>query len=149
MTAADHALAKAAIREAIDLHGFFEAWLGGGSPSDDATFARLEAALAPAFTMVTPEGRRLARATVIDRLRQAHGAKGQSGPFRIAIRDVETLHVEPPLVALGYVEEQDQGGARSTRRATALFREEPQAPHGVHWLALHETWEINLENAAP
>jgi hypothetical protein len=136
----DHPLVRAAAQEVTDLHVFFESWLGGTSANDDAAFIRLEAALAPSFTMVTPEGRRLARPDVLGWLQQAHGAKREPGPFRIAIRDVEILHVEPPLVAIGYIEEQVQGATRSIRRSTALFREDPQAPQGVRWLALQETW---------
>lgn len=135
-TSADE-LAAAAVREVEELHAFFEAWLGGAGPRTDAALGRLETALAADFSMVTPEGRRLRRADVTGWLRDAHGAKGKAGPFRIIIREPDVLHVAPPLVSVGYVEVQHQGEAITARRSTALFRVQPDR---VLWLNLHETW---------
>ncbi len=135
-----HPLAQAARREVIELHALFEAWLGGTCPASEEVFARTEASLAPAFTMVGPDGIPHEWATVIAGLRAAHGAKGRQGPFRIVIAELELLHLEPPLVALRYVEDQRQGTARSLRRSTALFRASHRSASGAEWLALHETW---------
>jgi hypothetical protein len=136
----DHPLADAARREVIALHAAFEAWLGGSGPATDAAFARIEAALAPSFSMVGPDGAAHARGAVIAALRAAHGAKGRRGPFRIGIAEVELLHLEPPLAVLRYVEDQRQGDARTSRRSMALFRASGRAPAGVEWLTVHETW---------
>lgn len=136
----EHPLAQAARREVIELHAHFEAWLGGTCPATEAAFARTEASLSPTFTMVGPDGIAQDRAAVIAALRAAHGAKGRRGPFRIAIADMACLHLEPPLVALRYVEDQREGGARTVRRSTALFRASDRSPTGAAWLALHETW---------
>jgi len=133
----DHPVARAALREVIDLHAFFEAWLGGTTENSDAAFSRLERALADGFTMVSPDGARLGRTDVIGSLRAAHGARSRTGPFRIAIHEPELLLLRPPLVVLGYVEEQATGAAVTRRRATALFEVEEE---DVRWLALHETW---------
>ena len=135
-TSADD-LAAAAVREVEELHAFFEEWLGGTGPRTDAALQRLETALGPDFSMVTPEGARLRRDDVTGWLRDAHGAKGKAGPFRIIIREPEVLHVAPPLVSVGYVEEQHQGEAVTSRRSTALFQVDAR---GVQWLNLHETW---------
>ncbi len=136
----EHPLARAALQEVIDLHAFFEAWLGGTVPNTEAAFSRLPSALAEGFSMVTPDGTRLSRAAVAGWLRQAHAAKAQPGPFRIRVTDPECLLVRPPLVAVGYVEEQSSGGTRRARRSTALFEAELDAPGGVRWLLLQETW---------
>jgi hypothetical protein len=135
-----HPLVEAAKREVIGLHAFFEAWLAGTCPGTADCFARLETALSASFTMVPPDGRRLSRPGVIEGLRLAHGGKGTSGPFRITIRGLEVLHLAPPLVALGYVEEQVHGDAFTRRRSTALFASLLHEAERVEWLALHETW---------
>lgn len=136
---ADRAPADAAIQAVIDLHAFFEAWLGGTCPASDEILAQAEAALGLSFTMVAPDGRRLSRTDTVTWLRQAHGAKGRSGPFRIAVAEPEVLHRAGPVVLVGYVEEQWQGPAHTRRRVTAaLERSEPG--DRWHWLAVHETW---------
>ena len=132
-----HPLARAALQEVVDLHAFFQAWLVGSVPGTDEAFAQLEVVLEQTFSMVTPDGRRLGRREVIENLRRAHGAKGPPGAFHIAIREPEVLLLAEPLVALGYIEEQDTAGALTRRRSTALLAVYPKA---ATWLAVHETW---------
>jgi hypothetical protein len=136
----DHPAARAALREIVDLHRFFEAWLGGTAEKTERVFARVETALADEFTMVEPGGSRLRRADVIRTLRAAHGAKGRPGPFEIAIAEPELLVLRPPLVVLGYVEEQTASGALTRRRSTAVLEAAATGGSGVRWLALQETW---------
>ena len=131
-------LLRAAEREIHELHDFFMTWLGGMRPRDQAALDRLEAALAPGFSMVTPDGRRLSRPAVVGWIAAAHGARGAA--FRIWITDVEPLHVEPPHALIGYVERQHADGRDSARRASVLFRVDPSGPNGLRWLAVHETW---------
>jgi hypothetical protein len=138
--ALEYPLAEAARREVLALHAVFEGWLGGMLPPSDEAFGRIEAALAPTFSMVSPEGEILARTPLLAGLRGAHGAKGRQGPFRIAVEDMVVLHLEPPLVVLRYGERQSQGEARTIRHSTAVFRAAPTAPCGVEWIALQETW---------
>jgi hypothetical protein len=138
VTGFENPVAVSALEEIVGLHGFFESWLRGHCPDTDAAFARLEAALAESFSIVTPDGERLGRTEVVARLRQAHGSKGRHGLFRIAILDPEVLYDNPPLVVLGYVEEQVSCETVTRRRATALL-ESAQGP-GLQWLAVHETW---------
>jgi hypothetical protein len=140
MVGFDHPLAQAALREVVDLHAFFERWLGGTTENTDAVLHRLESALGEAFTMVSPAGESLRRSDVIEWLRDTHGAKSQQGAFQITITEPELLLLQPPLVLLGYVEEQSTGGALTRRRSTALFEAAAEAEEGVRWLALHETW---------
>jgi hypothetical protein len=135
-----HPLAQAARREVIALHEVFEAWLGGALPPSDDLFERVEASLAPSFTMVPPDGKALSRADVIAAIRTGYGAKGREGAFRIAIAEFETLHVAPPLVAVRYMEVQQQGQGTSRRRSTALLQASARSESGMEWLVLHETW---------
>lgn len=143
MTDLEHPLARAAAREIDALHVFFTTWLGGKGPRDPAVLGRLEAALAPRFTMVTPEGKRLARPAIIGWIAAAHGARGTpADPFRIWITDIEILHLDPPHVLAGYVEHQHVQGTDTARRASVLFRADPAGPNGLRWLAVHETWLV-------
>ena len=118
--------------EIVALHQVFVATLGAPG-ADDA--GRYEAAFAPGFAMVTPDGRRLDRAAVLGFLRGARGVRGAG--FRIAIEDATPLHVAPPLVLMHYIERQWVGGAETARRASALFDVSGEAPR---WLFVQETW---------
>ncbi|MGG5818813.1 hypothetical protein [Falsiroseomonas sp. HW251] len=125
--------AEACATEIVSLHRVFEAVLG--APADDGT-ARFEAAFAPGFAMVMPNGRRLDRAEVLAFLRDARGVRGSG--FRIAVEDVAVLHEALPLVLMHYIERQWlAGGVETARRAAALFRVEPSGPR---WLFVQETW---------
>jgi hypothetical protein len=141
VTASDHALPDAALREILDLHSFFEGWLGGTLPNTDAAFSRLDHALAEGFSMVAPSGVRLGRAEVIHELRLAHGKRAGSGTFRIAVTEPEVVLLRPPVAVIGYVEEQRSGSTLTRRRSTAVLE---GGGHGagasIRWLALHETW---------
>jgi hypothetical protein len=138
--ASDPALADDALAEVVGLHDFFESWFGATCPATDENFATLESSLGPSFTMVGPDGWRVQRPDVIAAIRNSYGSKGQHSGFRITIAETEILHMSPPLVLVGYVEEQSLGSVRTRRRSTALFTRSPQGSYGVQWLALHETW---------
>ncbi|MCP3904351.1 MAG: DUF4440 domain-containing protein [Planctomycetes bacterium] len=124
-------------RDVEDLHRFFEAWLRGDVPADDASFAPVEAALAPAFTFVDPGGERRSRADVIDALRAGYGARPE---LRIRIDDASLHHDAGGLTLASYLERQTDGDRVTTRISTVLFRAEASAPNGVEWLHVHETW---------
>jgi hypothetical protein len=124
--------AAACVAEIVALHQVFERALG--APGEDHA-ARFEAAFAPGFAMVAPNGRRLDRAGVLAFLAAARGSRGAG--FRIAIEDVEVLHAAPPLLLMHYIERQWTRGEETARRAAALFRLEPAGPR---WLFVQETW---------
>jgi len=124
--------ASACAEEIIALHRIFEAVLGAPGEDDGGRF---EAAFAPGFAMVMPDGRKLDRAAVLGFLRQARGARGEG--FRIGIEDIEVLHAAPPLMLMHYVERQWLRGHETARRAVAQFRFEEDGPR---WLFVQETW---------
>ena len=136
----DHPLAQAALQEVADLHAFFEAWLSGKAENTNAVFSRVENTLGEGFTMVSPSGQRLQRPDVIGWLRGTYGARSNQGPFHIAVAEPEILLLRPPLVLLGYVEEQTVGNVVTRRQSTALFEVSIEGGPRVRWLALHETW---------
>lgn len=122
--------------EIKDLHSFFEKWFAGDLPDDDVSFARLEDALAPAFTMVSPRGEHLDREAVVDGVRRAHGA----GPRRIWIDNVELLDSANDRLTAAYEEWQEDDGETTARLATVVFSVDFNARNGLKWLRVHETW---------
>ena len=133
-----HPLASSALQDVVELHAFFEAWLGGAAPKSEAAFARLEDALAPSFTMVAPDGQRLGRDEVVASLRMAHGSRA-GVRFRIGVQDAEALFLAPPVVTVGYIEEQEANGQVTRRRSTAVLAARAGGGRTL-WHALHETW---------
>jgi hypothetical protein len=126
----------AAVRGEIErLHAFFEGWLSGRLPAGVATFAELEAALAPGFSMVAPSGQRLDRAAVIGWLSAAHGQRGAD--FRIWIENVTVLARRGAVLLASYDECQFITGRKTRRRATGVFERGTTRPV---WLSVHETW---------
>lgn len=125
-------VARRCAEEIIDLHRAFERWLGAAGEGE---IARFEAAFAPGFTFVTPEGQRLDRHAVLGFLASARGSQG--GAFRIAVEDIAVLHAAPPLMLLHYVERQWTGAEETARRTAALFSLEADGPR---WLFAQETW---------
>ena len=129
-------LAERARREVLALHDFFVVWFRPGATAID--FGQCEAALAPDFRMVAPDGKVNDRAAVLRRLRQARGAL--PADFAIVIAAIEPLWQQGDAILLGYVEEQYRSGSITRRRSTALFTAEATAPRGVVWRHLQETW---------
>lgn len=125
-------LAGSAAREVVELHAFFvEAFTGR-----NRDFNRAEQALAADMLMVTPEGRRVTRAQIMAGLTNAKAR----GDFRITIRDIKPVSEAGQSVLLQYVEEQYRDGETSERVSVALFEAAPEAPCGVVWRYLQETW---------
>ena len=117
--------------EIIDLHTFFERWLSG----ETEDLSRCEAVLADEFTMIGPGGRLIDRATLLDNLREAHGARAVG----IRIENFTVREIDGLCLAT-YEEWQDEEGEVRGRLSTALFHARDDAPHGVEWLHVHETW---------
>jgi hypothetical protein len=119
------------------LHDFFVEWYA--ATVDEAAFDRLERALAPDFEMVTPDGERRPRSTVLDSIRASYG-RDEPGTFDIEIRNVEAIEEAGRHATVRYEEWQESSAGTTGRISTVLFREDPDAPGGVAWVDLHETW---------
>lgn len=61
--------------EIVELHEFFQGWLGGALPATDAAYARLTDTQAPEFVIVTPGGERIPGPTLLAQLRAAHASR--------------------------------------------------------------------------
>ena len=121
--------AASAVRTEIEeLHRFFERWLRG----DEDDFSRCDRALARDFTMVGPGGEVRSRDALVRGLLDAQGKR----PVSIRIRSLEEIELAPELALARYEEwHGDQG-----RVSTALFRARGDAPNGIEWVTVHETW---------
>jgi len=117
--------------EIEDLHEFFVEWYDGALP--ESAFERLDNALAPEFTMVTPAGEYEDREAVLDWIRGAHG-RDADRQFDIEIRAVDVVATGPEHTVVRYEEHQTVEGETDGRISTVTFREDDLA-----WLALHET----------
>lgn len=140
--AADAELDAACAREVHALHDAFEDWFAGRTPPDG--FTRIERALADDFRMVPPSGALLDRDALLAALRAAHGTHA-AGSLRLRVSDVVVEALGPDLRRARYVEHHE-GARPCRRRSTALLRRDADAPGGVRWLDVHETW---LEGHAP
>lgn len=130
-------LEQLALEEVIGLHEFFVAWFraDGGAVPD---FRLCEGAFAPDFRMIAPDGRAHTRDEVLSRLRNARGAMRED--FRIRILDAHTVWTDGTAVLLEYVEEQYRDGRTTRRWSTGLFSRSLEAPRGIEWRHLQETW---------
>lgn len=127
---------EACRREIETLHAFFIDWYGATVDRD--AFGRLADALAPEFTMITPEGSRQDRETVLEWVRGAYG-RDASGTFDIEIRNVDQIASLDDHALVRYEEWQRDQETETGRVSTVLLREASPAPEGLHWVDLHET----------
>ncbi len=139
--AAGNDIVKGAAAEIRDLHVFLVGWLAGDLPRDGDTFARFAGVMAPGFVIVSPNGAVTRRGDLLAELEAAHGNRGDAEPpFTIRIEKTTPVHVRGDTALVAYQEWQDLPGGTTARQSSALFGRAPDAPHGVHWLHLHETW---------
>ncbi|MFW5921043.1 MAG: hypothetical protein ACOCUS_04330 [Polyangiales bacterium] len=132
-------------REVEDLHAFFVEWFNGAVPQSEETFARATSALAGDFELVSPRGARDDRESILREIRGAYGGREGQG-FSVAIEDFRVKLVQSPLCVVTYVERHRSDEQSAARLSTAIFREREDAPEGVEWVHLHETW---LPNGTP
>lgn len=127
-------------REVEELHAFFQVWFEATVPDDDATFARVAEALAEDFELITPDGRRRDRDTILASIRDGYGDHaGEGKEFRIEIHDVRGRLLVDDGALLTYEEWQVSDGSENRRLSSAWFRRVEEAPRGVRWIHLHET----------
>ena len=126
-------------QEILDLHRFFAAWFNGEIENTDKHFERVAGVLDAAFEIVAPDGRLIGRDALLEGLRQAHDGRAGSG-FRIWIENQNIRILADGLGLVTYEEWQESGDEIRGRVSTALLAADEEAPNGVRWLYLHETW---------
>ncbi len=125
----------------VKLHEFFVTWFRGDCERNEEYFAqRFTARFAADFKYVLPDGQTLNLETLTGVLRDSYAC---STDFRIKIQSVETCSAGGDLAIVTYRELQKgepNSPAKDARISSAVMKLEPQAPNGVHWLHLHETY---------
>jgi hypothetical protein len=124
--------------EVVELHRFFQAWFRGEIDPDGSAFSRLSDVLAEGFHMVSADGEVVGRSEILASLRAAHGSK--SSGLVIRIEDCRFRTGGGRLGVLTYQEWQQEGERSRGRIATAVFQDRGDAPNGVEWVHVHETW---------
>ena len=122
-------------REIVELHEFFEGYFLGDLDADDV--GRLEVALAPDFTIVGPGGGESSRAQTVTAIRAGHAHTSQ---LKISIDDARVVVELPDVVVARYVEHQEHADSITDRLSTVVFSRAPDAPNGLRWRTVHETW---------
>jgi hypothetical protein len=125
-------LAAQAAREVVELHALIVELFTGRSRD----FSRCEAVFSAGLEMITPEGRLVTRAQIMENFRKARSR----ADFHISIQDISPIREEDGCVLLRYIEEQYRDGETTRRRSVALFETASHAPCGVAWRFLQETW---------
>ena len=124
--------------EVVALHVVIADWLAGRVSDSDDAYRRFSEAMAEDFEIISPAGTHTDRDGIVASLRGAHGV--QQASFSIAIKNIRTRMLRPPLALLTYEEWQTEGDRTTARLSSVLLRDEPSAPGGVTWVHLHETW---------
>ena len=95
--------------------------------------------MAEGFEIISPNGGRMTRAEILNRVRGGHGADQGKG-FRVWIENYQSRPLTDGFLLVTYEEWQEQDGEKRGRVSTAVFRKSSDAPNGVVWLHVHETW---------
>ncbi len=124
-------------QEIIDLHVFFEDWLGAKISKTPENYARCEASLARNFCIINPSGTLSHQEPLLKALYSGHGSKEN---LIITIKN-PSLHYETSdsLVAT-YEEWQSYKDTNTARLSTVVFSKTPSAHNGLLWQHVHETW---------
>lgn len=129
-------LVEAAKREVLRRHAFFVTWFTGkGNARDMAEAAR---AFAPDFHMLWPDMTLDTRDTLLAKLEQARG--NSPANYAIEIDFVHAALLAPEVAVIVCDERQTIGDTANARRMSAVFSPVADAPEGVQWRHLHQSW---------
>ncbi len=124
-------------REIRELHDFFQGWLAGSLPATDEAFARFMRATAAGFTLIGPDGSVAGREETVVWIRAAHGTRPG---FRLWTDDHTLRAAGQDWALVTYRELQSRDGVTTARLSTALLAADDEAPAGLSWMHVHETW---------
>lgn len=119
--------------EITELHEFFEALFSGRETS----LERAESALAADFTIVGPDGHESSRAQTIEML---EAGRDQRTDLDMSTSDHRLLVDTDDVIVAGYIEHHHAPDGDTHRQSTVVFVPDTDAPNGVRWLRVHETW---------
>lgn len=124
--------------EVVELHRFFQEWYRGEIDLEDEGLSRLSDVLSESFHRISPDGRLVSRSEILASVRAAHGSKPPG--FEIRTGEVQFRIGGRRVGVVTYEEWHEEGLDRRGRVSTAVFQDRPDAPNGVEWVHVHETW---------
>ena len=122
--------------EVVNRHHFFVEWFTGRA--GEAELETSLRAFAPDMVMIEPDANTIGRDEVVAMVTGARGKRPAN--FEIRVELISARLVGSDIVAVVYDEHQVIDGERSARRSSAVFSADPDAPEGVAWRHLQETW---------
>jgi len=125
-------------KEVVELHAFFQQWFAGELPQTDEAFNRFASVIAKSFHIVSPAGRLMHRAAILEAVRSPHNSGG--GGVKIWIKNYRRRSTVGEVALVTYEEWQREGDETRGRLSSALFRVKPSTPNDLQWLHVHETW---------
>jgi len=123
-------------REIEELHQFFEDWFLG----TESSMQRVEEVFAPDMTFVGPNGAETNRDETIRMIRDG---RAHTTDLRITTTDHRLLHRADDVLVASYVEHHQLAETSNRRLSTVVFLADPDAPNGLLWLRVQETWIDN------
>lgn len=120
-------------REIIELHEVFEAYFLGTTNELD----RVELVLADDFTFIGPDANSADRAGTLAAI-----SAGHAHTTSLTIRTVghRLLVDSGDVIVAEYIEEHELADRTNRRLSTVVFTESADAPNGLVWRRVHETW---------
>lgn len=125
-------LAEQVTAEIVALHREFEQWFRG--ESDDPT--RMAASIPADFTFISPGSEIVPADTLVAGLLTSHGNR----QIRIRIENPVIRWSDDSAVLATYEEWHDHADYTTARQSTVLFTLDANAPGGLRWRHVHETW---------
>ncbi len=132
-------LISCAKAEVIKRHAFFVEWFTGRAAEEEMEISLR--VFAPDMVMVEPDGSMIGQADVLSMLKSARGKRPADFAIRVELVGARQIGNDAALVI--YDEHQVIDGEKTARRSSALFTADADAPEGVVWRQLQETWIIS------
>lgn len=124
-------------REVVELHEFLAQWLAGNIADTSRARARFEQAFAPECILIAPTGVIDGPSMLQQRLIKAHGV---SPGMDIRVEDFLPVWSLDKFALVQYTEWRHWNGQATGRISSVLFGAGSEAPNGVVWRYIHETW---------
>lgn len=122
--------------EVVNRHHFFVEWFTGRA--GEAELETSLRAFAPDMVMIEPDANTIGRDEVVAMVTGARGKR--PADFEIRVELISARLIGSDIVAVVYDEHQVIDGEKSARRSSAVFSADKDAPEGVVWRHLQETW---------